>query len=87
MWQESNSIDDLLVPTDGHKINPAVIASVEKKSIAEEIGFESGDAIVAINGKKPRDLIDYQILINEEILELTVKDKQEKIHVIKIEKE
>ena len=87
MWQESNSIDDLLVPTDGHKINPAVIASVEKKSIAEEIGFESGDAIVAINGKKPRDLIDYQILINEEILELTVKDKQEKIHVIQIEKE
>ena len=66
MWQEANSIDDLndlLVQNDSHKIKPALIASVEKKSIGEELGFEAGDSILTINGKKPRDLIDYQILI------------------------
>ena len=39
---------------------------------AEEIGFESGDSIISINGKKPRDLIDYQILISDEVLDLSL---------------
>ena len=90
MWQEANSIDDLndlLVQNNSHKIKPALIESVEKKSIGEELGFEAGDSILTINGKKPRDLIDYQILINEEILELKVIDKEEKVHIITIEKD
>ncbi len=59
MWQEINYKDDpndLLVPRINHKINPAEIESVEANSIAQEIGFESGDSIISINGKKPRDL-------------------------------
>jgi NifB/MoaA-like Fe-S oxidoreductase len=45
---------------------PALITKVIPDSIAAEIGFEAGDAIVAINGQKPRDLIDYQFLCADE---------------------
>ena len=57
MWQEINYTEDpidLLVPNITYKINPAEIESIEANSIAEEIGFESGDSIISINGKKPR---------------------------------
>ena len=90
MWQEINYTKDpidLLVPNITYKINPAEIESIEANSIAEEIGFESGDSIISINGKKPRDLIDYQILISEEILDISVLDKNHKIHNISIEKD
>ncbi len=90
MWQETNykeESNDLLVPNITYKINPAEIESIETNSIAQEIGFESGDSIISINGKKPRDLIDYQILISEEILEISVLDKNLEIHNISIEKD
>ncbi|MBO8229269.1 TIGR03279 family radical SAM protein [Prochlorococcus marinus str. MU1404] len=90
MWQEINYKEDskdLLVPNITYKINPAEIESIEVNSIAQEIGFESGDSIISINGKKPRDLIDYQILISEEILDISVLDKNHKIHNISIEKD
>ena len=79
--------NDLLVPNITYKISPAEIESIEANSIAQEIGFESGDSIISINGKKPRDLIDYQILISEEILNISVLDKNNKIHNIRIEKD
>ena len=75
MWKEidyNHDSNDLLVPNVNYQINPAEIESVENNSIAEEIGFEPGDSIITINGKKPRDLIDYQILISEEILDISV---------------
>ncbi len=90
MWQEINYTEDpidLLVPNITYKINPAEIESIEANSIAEEIGFESGDSIISINGKKPRDLIDYQILISEEILDISVLDKNHEVHNISIEKD
>ena len=90
MWKEINLKDDsndLLIPNVNYQINPAEIESVEDSSIAEEIGFEPGDAIISINGKKPRDLIDYQILISEEILEISVLDKNKTIQNISIEKD
>ena len=90
MWQEINYTEDpidLLVPNITYKINPAEIESIEANSIAQEIGFESGDSIISINGKKPRDLIDYQILTSEEILDITVLDKNHEIHNISIEKD
>lgn len=68
-------------------IQPAKITKVLPESIAAEIGFEVGDAIVAINGIKPRDLIDYQFLCAEEFLELEVLDTRGKTHHIEIEKD
>ena len=79
--------NDLLVPNITYKISPAEIESIEANSIAQEIGFESGDSIISINGKKPRDLIDYQILISEEILNISVLDKNNEIHSVSIEKD
>jgi len=68
-------------------IQPARITRVLPDSIASEIGFEAGDAIVAINGTHPRDLIDYQFLCADEVLELEVLDAAGKTHHIEIEKD
>lgn len=68
-------------------IRPALITKVLPNSIAAEIGFEPGDAIVAINGTHPRDLIDYQFLCADEILELEVLDTKGKTHYLEIEKD
>ncbi|MEH2235944.1 TIGR03279 family radical SAM protein [Nostoc sp.] len=68
-------------------IHPARITKVLPDSIAAEIGFEAGDAIVAINGTRPRDLIDYQFLCADEVLELEVLDATGKTHSLEIEKD
>lgn len=68
-------------------IRPALITNVLPDSIAAEIGFEAGDRLVAINGQCPRDLIDYQFLCADEVLELEVLDAKGKTHVIEIEKD
>ena len=68
-------------------IRPALVTSVESGSIAEEIGFEAGDRLVSINGEKPRDLIDYQFLCADEVLELEVIDTKGKTHRVEIEKD
>jgi putative radical SAM enzyme (TIGR03279 family) len=68
-------------------IQPAKITRVLPNSIAEEIGFESGDAIISINNTRPRDLIDYRFLCSDEYLELEVMDTSGKVHQIEIEKD
>lgn len=68
-------------------IHPARITKVLPDSIAAEIGFEVGDAIVAINGTRPRDLIDYQFLCADEVLELEILDAAGKTHSLEIEKD
>jgi NifB/MoaA-like Fe-S oxidoreductase len=65
-------------------IHPARITKVLPESIAAEIGFEVGDAIVSINGTHPRDLIDYQFLCADEVLELEVLDTAGKTHHLEI---
>jgi putative radical SAM enzyme (TIGR03279 family) len=68
-------------------IRPAKITGVIPDSIAAEVGFEIGDALVSINGNRPRDLIDYQFLCADEFLTLEVLDSQGKTHRIDIEKD
>ncbi len=68
-------------------IRPARITKVLSDSIAAEIGFDAGDAIVSINGTPPRDLIDYRFLCADEFLELEVLDASGKSHQIEIEKD
>ncbi|EHJ12786.1 MULTISPECIES: TIGR03279 family radical SAM protein [Crocosphaera] len=68
-------------------IRPAKITAILSDSIAEDIGFEVGDAIVSINGSKPRDLIDYNFLCADEFLDLEVLDSQGKVHQVEIEKD
>jgi len=68
-------------------LRPALITKVLPDSIAAEIGFEIGDRLVAINGTKPRDLIDYKFLCADELLELEVLDTKGKTHKVEIEKD
>ena len=68
-------------------IKPAKISRVLPDSIAEDIGFEAGDAIISIDRTKPRDLIDYRFLCSDEYLELEVIDAAGDIHIIEIEKD
>jgi putative radical SAM enzyme (TIGR03279 family) len=68
-------------------IQPAKISRVLPDSIAEEVGFEIGDAIVSINQTQPRDLIDYLFLCSDEYLELEVLDTAGVLHQIEIDKD
>jgi putative radical SAM enzyme (TIGR03279 family) len=68
-------------------IRPAKISKVLPDSIAAEIGFEPGDAIVSINGTQLRDLIDYKFICSDEFLELKILDTKGKIHQVEIEKD
>lgn len=68
-------------------MRPATISRVFPNSIADEMGFEPGDAIISINGQQPRDLIDYQFLCADEFLELEVLDTRGKTHHLEIEKD
>ncbi|URR36518.1 TIGR03279 family radical SAM protein [Thermosynechococcus sp. HN-54] len=68
-------------------LRPAVVAAVAPGSIAAELGFEPGDAVVAINGDRPRDLIDYRFLCAEEYLTLEVLGKDGQTYILEIEKD
>jgi putative radical SAM enzyme (TIGR03279 family) len=68
-------------------VQPAKISRILPDSIAAEIGFEVGDAIVSINQTQPRDLIDYRFLCSDEYLELEVIDTAGDLHQIEIEKD
>ena len=70
-----------------YTISPAVISGVMPESIAAEVGFSAGDRLVKINGQRPRDLIDYQFLCADEVLDLEVLDDRGKLHQIEIEKD
>ena len=67
--------------------SPAEVVGVEPGSIGEELGFEIGDRLLSINGIRPRDLIDLQILCGEEDLSLEVADPSGGHHVVQLEKE
>ncbi|HEY9640633.1 MAG TPA: TIGR03279 family radical SAM protein, partial [Coleofasciculaceae cyanobacterium] len=77
----------LLASMSASAIRPALITRVLPESIASEIGFEAGDRLVRINGQAPRDLIDYQFLCADEVLELEVLDASGQSHQVEIEKD
>jgi putative radical SAM enzyme (TIGR03279 family) len=66
---------------------PALISAIIADSIASELGFTPGDRLVKINGQSPRDLIDYQFLCADEVLNLEVLDPQGRTHHLEIEKD
>jgi len=67
--------------------SPAVVATVEPGSIGDELGFQPGDRLLSINGKRPRDLIDLQFLVGEEELTLEVQDPDGTHHRLELEKD
>lgn len=64
-----------------------VIISVEPGSIADEIGIEPGDILVSINDKEILDVFDYRYMINDEYLEIVLKDGDGEEYIAEIEKD
>ena len=87
MTAQISPIEIAKPPAKTRAISPAKITRVEPGSIAEDIGFEAGDSLVAINGERPRDLIDYRFLCADEILDLDVLDAKGVRHQVEIEKD
>jgi len=50
---------------------PQVVAVVEH-SAAERFGLRPGDELVSLNGCRPRDVIEYQLLADEAVVEIEV---------------
>lgn len=90
MWNELTagiSLEDPGGSSPDRLPQPAVVVSVEAGSIGEELGFQPGDRLLSINGVRPRDLIDFQMLVGEEDLRLEVEDPAGEVHVIELEKD
>lgn len=64
-----------------------VIISVEPGSIADEIGIEPGDVLVSINDKEILDVFDYRYMINDEFLEIVLRDGEGEEYVAEVEKD
>lgn len=52
---------------------PGIISTIERDSIAEELGWRAGDEIVSINGRVLKDVIDYRFYSSDEFLKVIVK--------------
>lgn len=66
--------------------NGLIIGEVEPGSLAEALGIRAGDAVVAINGRRVMDTLDYRFRVTEPRVELTIR-RGEKTLVFTIEKE
>ena len=65
----------------------AKISSVEKGSIAEELGIVEGSELLSVNGIKLRDYIDYQYAVMTEELTFEIKSPNGSIEEYEIEKD
>ena len=64
-----------------------VIKAVLPGSIGEELELEPGDRILAVNNQTIEDVFDYQYLIEDEYIELTVQKIDGEEWILEIEKD
>ena len=90
MWNEPSAgiaLAELGTEPGSRLPQPAIVAHVEPDSIGEQLGFQPGDRLLSINGIRPRDLIDFQVLQGGEELTLEVEDPDGSLHVVELEKD
>lgn len=63
------------------------ITGVDIGSIAEELGFEVGDAILAVNGEEMNDLMDFAYAEGQDVLDITVLTKDGEEIVVEMAKD
>jgi len=63
------------------------IKFVYPDSIAEDAGIEIGDSILAVNGEKVNDILEFRFITADEMYELTVEKKDGSIEIITVENE
>ena len=64
-----------------------IISKVYKGSIAEEIGIEVGDLLIAVNDEEIHDIIEYKFLISDEYIELEIQKRDGEVYIYEIEKD
>lgn len=66
---------------------PAIVSSVIKNSIAEELEISAGDEILSIDDTKMLDMIDYNFLCKSDFLTIEIKKTDGEVELIEIEKD
>ena len=66
---------------------PAIVSSVIKGSIAEELEIQAGDEIVSIDDVKMLDMIDYNFFCKSDLLTLEIKKTDGEVEVVELEKD
>lgn len=66
---------------------PAIVSSVIKGSIAEELEIQAGDEIVSIDDAKMLDMIDYNFFCKSDLLTLEIKKTDGEVEVVELEKD
>ena len=69
------------------KIKGHIINSVCEGSIAEELGVETGDVLLAINGMEIEDVFDYRFLVEDEYIEMLIRKPDGEEWELEIEKD
>ncbi len=64
-----------------------IIKRVIPGGIAQEMGVEPGDAVIAVNGEPISDFFDYQYLMEDEEVTVTIEDKNGEQFLLEIEKD
>ncbi|PYG87970.1 putative radical SAM enzyme (TIGR03279 family) [Ruminiclostridium sufflavum DSM 19573] len=64
-----------------------LIKEIYPDSIAEEMGIEAGDFLLAINDEEIEDVFDYRYLIKDEYIEVLIKKQDGEEWLLEIEKE
>lgn len=70
-----------------NQYKPHLIMSIDKDSIAEEVGIEPGDILLSINDKKILDVFDYRYLLADEEIEVLIQKENGEEWLIDIEKD
>jgi len=63
------------------------ISHIQKNSIAEQLEITSGDFLVSINGQEVKDILDYRLKVQEEILLVEIEKPDGELWELDIEKE
>ena len=64
-----------------------VVQKVEAGSAAEEMGIEAGDILLAVNGSEIKDIFDYQYLVQDEYIEVSILKRSGEEWLLEIDKE
>lgn len=65
----------------------AIIESVDKDSIADDLGLSQGDEVVSINGIILKDYLDYKMYAIQEEIDLHIRYKSGEEEIFEIEKD
>ena len=64
-----------------------IVQSTQTGSIAEELGIEAGDCLIAINGSRIEDIFDYQYLTQDEYIEVLIRKSNGEEWLLEIDKD